>query len=84
MLDNAALSSLVRGSRMHPEVAPKPQVGPIRQLRRRVEKEIRDQYLDEGKGAPFRHQLQLGLKIRLRIWFTFLRRCPSVILHSKS
>lgn len=83
MLDNTIPSSLVQASRMHSEVAPKPPVGPIRQLRRRVEQEIRDQYLDEGKGAPFRHQLKLGFKIRLRIWFTFLRRCPGVILHSK-
>ncbi len=84
MLDNAVSSSLVRASRMHPEAPTKPQVGPIRQLRRKVEKEIRDQYLDEGKGAPFKDQVQLGLKIRIRIWFTFLRRCPSVILHSKN
>ena len=83
MLDNATSSSLVRAIRMPSEVAPKSTLSPIRQLRRRVEKEIRDQYLDEGKGAPLRHQLKLGLKIRLRIWFTFLRRCPGVLLHFK-
>jgi hypothetical protein len=66
-----------------PTAAPSQQPESIRQLRRSVEKEIRDQYLDEGKGAPFRQQVQLGLKIRARIWFTFLKRCPRVLLRSK-
>jgi len=69
---------------MQSEAQPKPQVGGIRLLRRRIEKEIRDQYLDEGKGAPFKDQLRLGMKIRLRIWITFIRRCPRVILQSKN
>jgi hypothetical protein len=48
-----------------------------------VAKEIRDEYLDEGKGAPFKDQVALGLKIRCRIGFVFLKRCPAVLLRSK-
>ena len=68
---------------MHSQAAQPPQPGSLRTLRRSIEREIRDQYLDEGKGAPLPHKLQLGLKIRCRIWYTFVKRVPRAILTSK-
>ena len=37
-------------------------------------KEIRDQYLDESKGAPFRQKVAIETKIVIRIYFTTLFR----------
>ena len=68
---------------MHSQAAQPPQPGSLRTLRRSIEREIRDQYLDEGKGAPLQLKLRLGFKIRCRIWYTFAKRVPHVILTSK-